>query len=64
MDKWIEMYNKENVHIHRRKNKIIIQEESSLTMKVYKSENDAIFASLGVLLLYKRIREYDDWIEE
>lgn len=32
-------------------------------MKVFKSENDAIFASLGVLLLCKRIAESDDWIE-
>lgn len=63
MDKWIEMYRKGNVHIHRLHNKIIIQEGSLITMKVYKSENDAIFASLGVLLLYKRITESDDWIE-
>lgn len=60
MDKWIEMYRKGYVHIHRLHNKIIIQEGSLITMKVYKSEDDAIFASLDVLLFYKRTGEHDD----
>ncbi len=54
MDKWIEMYREGNVHIHRLHNKIIIQEGPLITMKVYKSENDAIFASLGVILFYSK----------
>lgn len=53
MDHWIEMYNYREIKIHRNNRTIIIEEGKSITMLVYGSENDAIFASLGMLIYFE-----------
>lgn len=47
------MYNYREIKIHRNNRTIIIEEGKSITMLVYGSENDAIFASLGMLIYFE-----------